>query len=137
MQYRQDENDRPHANTTWSAFLFSLYECGDIFGSWMRSWIRPALLFCRDIIKLHNQLEVIQEGIVSPLVFVLRIFVVGIALVVVMFTTFDVLLGGYFAPSKNAFWGPSRFASAAYALTYATYTFGALMLGDLLLDSIS
>ena len=137
MQYRQDDNERPHANNTWSAFLFSLYECGDIFGSWMRSWIRPALLFCRDILELHNQLEVIQEGIVSPLVFVLRIFVVGIALVVVIFTTFDVLLGGHFVPTKNAFWEPSRFASAAYALTYATYTFGVLMLGDLLLDSIS
>ena len=137
MQYRQDENDRPHANTTWSAFLFSLYECGDIFGSWMRSWIRPALLFCRDIIKLHNKLEVIQESIALQLVFVLMIFVIGIALVVVMFTTFDILLGGHFVPTKNAFWEPSRFASAAYALTYATYTFGVLMLGDLLLDSIS
>ena len=65
------------------------------------------------------------------------IFVICIALVVVMFTAFDILLGGYFVPNKNAFWGTSRFASAAYALTYATYTFGVLMLGDLLLDSIS
>ena len=50
------------------------------------------------------------------------------------------LLGGHFIfmPNiKNAFWEPSRFASAAYALTYATYTFGVLMLVDLLLDSIS
>ena len=81
----------------------------------------------------------IQEGIVSPLVFVLMIFVVGIALVVVMLVSFDILLGGHFVPNKNAFsiWEPSRFASAAYALTYATYTFGVLMLVDLLLDSIS
>ena len=140
MQYRQDANDRPHANTTWSALLFSLYECGDIFGSWMRSWIRPALLFCRDIFELHNQLEVIQEGIALPLVHLPMIFVVVIALGAVMFVSFDILQGGHFVPSKNgpyAFWKPSRFASAAYALTYATYTFGVLMLGDLLLDSIS
>ena len=137
MQYRQDENDELHADTTWSAFL---YECGDISGSWMRSWIRPALLFCGDIFEPHNQPEMIQEGIVLPFVFVLMIFLVGIAYAgVVMFVSFEILLGGHFMlPNiKNAFWKPSCSASAAYALTYVTYTFGVLMLVDLLLDSIS
>ena len=101
----------------------------------MRSWIRPALQLCRDIIELHNQPEVIQV----PLVFALMIFVVGIAaLGVFVFVSCEIFLAGHFVPNKDAlFWQPSCFVSAAYTLTYATYTFGVLMLGDLLLDSIS
>ena len=67
-------------------------------------------------------------------------FAVGSACAgVVISVSFEMLLGGHFIfmPNiKNAFWEPSRFASAAYALTYANYTLGVLMLVDLLLDCI-